>query len=328
MQLQPGPVAAREVGDRLGTPVLEDLEVGGREARLFLELAQHVAVDVEDFAACVVGVGRAGREIDAAGIRRVSAHAGEEKGAVAGAQGGHQVHHLALGRDGGGDDLAVDHHGHVIGQSKDGIDVVLDEHHGVACFELSQQLHHALGLGHAHAGHRHLAQAVEERAAVDFAVHILVEQIQQFLREVTGLFACGCVDAVVHGVGLLSPAQSNIGSRQALDLINSRIGSELSMQNTFGRIVYGLGVAAISLGSVAWVLQGQNATPNTKQNPNFQGTVNAVDDKYKTAYAHYKFEPGSRTKWHSHSGGQVILVPLRPGKSTTSIVDRVLKQCR
>jgi quercetin dioxygenase-like cupin family protein len=80
------------------------------------------------------------------------------------------------------------------------------------------------------------------------------------------------------------------------------------MQNRFGQIVYGLGVAAISLGSLAWVLQGQNATPNTKQNPNFQGTVNAVEDKYKTAYAHYKFEPGSRTKWHSHSGGQVILV--------------------
>lgn len=79
-------------------------------------------------------------------------------------------------------------------------------------------------------------------------------------------------------------------------------------QMTWGKLVYGAGVAAISVASLAWVAQGQNATPNTKQNPNFQGVVNPVEDKYKTAYAHYEFTPGSRTKWHSHSGGQVILV--------------------
>ena len=33
-------------------------------------------------------------------------------------------------------------------------------------------------------------------------------------------------------------------------------------------------------------------------------------------------------EWVESHGGQVILVPLRQGKSTTSIVDRVLKQCR
>ena len=80
------------------------------------------------------------------------------------------------------------------------------------------------------------------------------------------------------------------------------------MHKTMGRLVYGFGVAAISFGSMLWLAQAQNATPNTKQNPNFMGTVNAVEDKYKTAYAHYQFEKGARTKWHSHSGGQVILV--------------------
>jgi len=82
---------------------------------------------------------------------------------------------------------------------------------------------------------------------------------------------------------------------------------------TLGRIVYGIGVAAISLGSVVWVAQGQqaavqSATPNTKANPNFTGTVTPVEDKYKVATAHYRFDPGARTKWHSHSGGQVMLV--------------------
>ncbi len=80
-----------------------------------------------------------------------------------------------------------------------------------------------------------------------------------------------------------------------------------------GRIVYGIGVAAISLGSIVLVAQGQqaavqSATPNTKANPNFTGTVTPVEDKYKVATAHYRFDPGARTKWHSHSGGQIMLV--------------------
>jgi quercetin dioxygenase-like cupin family protein len=78
-----------------------------------------------------------------------------------------------------------------------------------------------------------------------------------------------------------------------------------------GRIVYGMGVATIALGSIAWVAQGQqvaSSTPNTKANPNFMGTVTPVPDVYKVATAHYKFEAGARTKWHSHSGGQIMLV--------------------
>jgi quercetin dioxygenase-like cupin family protein len=76
------------------------------------------------------------------------------------------------------------------------------------------------------------------------------------------------------------------------------------MYTTWKKLAYGASIAALSLGSMAWVLHGQNTTPN----PNFQGTVNPVADKYKSSIAHFRFEPGSRTKWHSHSGGQVILV--------------------
>jgi hypothetical protein len=60
------------------------------------------------------------------------------------------------GADGGrfaaGDDGAVDHHRQVVGQREDGVDVVLDQHHRVARLQAQQQLDHALGLGHAHAG--------------------------------------------------------------------------------------------------------------------------------------------------------------------------------
>jgi quercetin dioxygenase-like cupin family protein len=44
-------------------------------------------------------------------------------------------------------------------------------------------------------------------------------------------------------------------------------------------------------------------------NPDFTGgKVTKLDDKSSTTVAHFRFGPGSRTKWHSHSGGQIILV--------------------
>jgi len=46
-----------------------------------------------------------------------------------------------------------------------------------------------------------------------------------------------------------------------------------------------------------------------KQNPNFTGgTVTKLDEGTKSTIAHFRFDPGARTKWHSHDGGQIILV--------------------
>ena len=45
-----------------------------------------------------------------------------------------------------------------------------------------------------------------------------------------------------------------------------------------------------------------------KQNSNFMGTVTKVDENSQASIAHFRFEPGSRTKWHIHEGGQIILV--------------------
>ncbi len=53
-----------------------------------------------------------------------------------------------------------------------------------------------------------------------------------------------------------------------------------------------------------------------KQNPNFTGgTVTAIEENTKASPAHFRFEPGARTKWHSHEGGQIILVEEGVGRT-------------
>jgi mannose-6-phosphate isomerase-like protein (cupin superfamily) len=46
------------------------------------------------------------------------------------------------------------------------------------------------------------------------------------------------------------------------------------------------------------------------QNPaNFTGgTIKLITENSDGKIAHYHFDPGVRTKWHSHEGGQIILV--------------------
>lgn len=46
-----------------------------------------------------------------------------------------------------------------------------------------------------------------------------------------------------------------------------------------------------------------------KPNPNFTGgEVKVVKENSQGNIAHFYFPPGVRTKWHSHEGGQIILV--------------------
>jgi quercetin dioxygenase-like cupin family protein len=45
-----------------------------------------------------------------------------------------------------------------------------------------------------------------------------------------------------------------------------------------------------------------------KPNPNFTGEVKTVKENSQGLTAHLYFAPGARTKWHSHEGGQIILV--------------------
>jgi quercetin dioxygenase-like cupin family protein len=48
---------------------------------------------------------------------------------------------------------------------------------------------------------------------------------------------------------------------------------------------------------------------------NFTGTVTTIKDNSDGKIAHYRFDPGARTKWHSHEGGQIILVEEGVGRA-------------
>ena len=65
--------------------------------------------------------------------------------------------------------------------------------------------------------------------------------------------------------------------------------------------------AVLVVASAFRILQAQQAKP--KPNPNFTGgVVTPLEENSKGNIAHFRFEPGARTKWHSHGGGQIILV--------------------
>lgn len=77
------------------------------------------------------------------------------------------------------------------------------------------------------------------------------------------------------------------------------------------RWVRGLAVLVLGLALIVAtafrILQAQQAPP--KPGPNFTGgAVTTVEQNSKASIAHFRFAPGARTKWHSHEGGQIILV--------------------
>ena len=62
-------------------------------------------------------------------------------------------------------------------------------------------------------------------------------------------------------------------------------------------------VGLLAAGSGLWRIHAQQ-----QPNPNFTGKVTRVEENSQGTPAHFRFEAGSRTKWHSHEGGQIILV--------------------
>ena len=50
-----------------------------------------------------------------------------------------------------------------------------------------------------------------------------------------------------------------------------------------------------------WMVRAQNPQNFTG------GAPTPLDEKPQGNIAHYRFAPGSRSKWHSHDGGQIIL---------------------
>jgi quercetin dioxygenase-like cupin family protein len=69
------------------------------------------------------------------------------------------------------------------------------------------------------------------------------------------------------------------------------------------RSVGGLCLGLAAAGCGLWTIHAQE-----QPNPNFTGKVIRIEENSKGTTAHFRFEAGSRTKWHSHEGGQIILV--------------------
>ena len=76
-------------------------------------------------------------------------------------------------------------------------------------------------------------------------------------------------------------------------------------QQSRARRVLGLLGAWVAIAAAGiWIMHAQQV-----QSPNFTGgKVFAVTENSQGNIAHYRFDPGARTKWHIHERGQIILV--------------------
>src|SRR5215469_9964965 len=73
----------------------------------------------------------------------------------------------------------------------------------------------------------------------------------------------------------------------------------------FGSWILAVSTAAVLVGILH---SPSRAIAQPKQNPNFTGTVTPITENSQASIAHFRFEAGARTKWHSHERGQIILV--------------------
>src|ERR1700746_1985187 len=64
----------------------------------------------------------------------------------------------------------------------------------------------------------------------------------------------------------------------------------------------------VGVGFVCLIFLASGQAQQPKQNPHFQGPALTVTENSQATIAHYRFEPGARTKWHIHEKGQIILV--------------------
>jgi quercetin dioxygenase-like cupin family protein len=77
-----------------------------------------------------------------------------------------------------------------------------------------------------------------------------------------------------------------------------------------GRFLGLLYVGLFLVASSLWLIHAQQ-----KQESNFTGTIKRIEDDSKPGIAHIHFDPGARTKWHIHEGGQIILVEEGVGRT-------------
>jgi quercetin dioxygenase-like cupin family protein len=76
----------------------------------------------------------------------------------------------------------------------------------------------------------------------------------------------------------------------------------MSQKLTLRQLLRSVYVGAVLVVSGLWLIHAQE-----KQNPNYTGKVTQLEMNAKVRAARLHFEPGARTKWHSHEKGQILL---------------------
>src|SRR5262245_47576008 len=77
-------------------------------------------------------------------------------------------------------------------------------------------------------------------------------------------------------------------------------------RNTFIRATWITLCGLLTLG--IWGLNAQEKAQEKRPSIFNGGKVTPLMEGNKGAIAHFRFDAGARTKWHSHSEGQIILV--------------------
>lgn len=133
------------------------------------------------------------------------------------------------------------------------------------------------------------------------------------LATISALAATGNVRPMLksHMTGGMNVGLSKAQLEQALDIIESYLGAEKAQK---GRVI------------LAEITEGKTDTRNVSDvettfgqgdvNPYsqyFTGTtyltrMSPYDETWRSSIANVTFEPSARTNWHSHSGGQILLV--------------------
>ncbi len=84
------------------------------------------------------------------------------------------------------------------------------------------------------------------------------------------------------------------------------------------RKVFILSMVFGTLSGGAWILHAQEKQPAAPSNMGgvvTGGLVTSLDQGPKPSIAHFRFDPGARTKWHTHEVDQIVLVEEGVGRT-------------
>jgi quercetin dioxygenase-like cupin family protein len=77
-------------------------------------------------------------------------------------------------------------------------------------------------------------------------------------------------------------------------------------------------IVMLGAGSGLWILRAQEkpaAAPSNMGGVITGGLVTPLPESLKASIARFRFDPGARTKWHQHEGGQIVMVEEGVGRT-------------